>query len=144
MAAGEALSWTAHPFRRRRGRGWAGLAAAATALGLVHLWARSLALTLLGGVLLAVSLWPFYFPVRWRLSETEITADFGAWRRRWPWERFKGFVALGDGAVLTPFARPHALERWRTLWLPCPERADDLHAWLAQRLPRRGGEGNGP
>jgi len=143
MDADAAMSWTTHPFRRRRGRGVAALLVAGAALALVQAWAGSLVLTLLGGLLLAFSLWPFYVPVRWRLTATDVTADFIAWRRRWEWGRFRAFVALADGAALTPFARPHPLERWRAVLLPCPERTAELHAWLERRLPRRGG-GGGP
>ncbi len=131
------MSWTTHPFRRRRRRGVASLAVAAAALALVQLWARTPLLTALGALMLLASLWTFYFPVRWRVSEAGVEADYGPWRRRWEWRRFRAFVPRGGGAWLTPFPRPHPLERWRALWLPCPDGVAELHAWLGRRLPRR-------
>lgn len=133
------LSWTTHPFRRQRARGMAGLGVSLAALGLVHAWARTAALTGLGALLLLVSLWPFYFPTRWRLDGAGVEADYGLWRRRWPWERFRAFVPVRGAVVLTPFARPHLLERWRAVLVPCPEAGDRLAAILVRRLPCRGG-----
>ncbi|MHB8079710.1 MAG: hypothetical protein ACYDIE_10720 [Candidatus Krumholzibacteriia bacterium] len=107
------------------------------ALGLVQAWARTPALTALGAALLLVSLWPFYFPTRWRLDGAGVAADYGLWHRRWAWERFRAFVPLRGAVVLTPFVRPHPLERWRAVLVPCPEDGDRLAALLAGRLARR-------
>jgi len=134
------MSWTTHPFRRQRARGLAGLGVSLAALALVQAWARTPALTGLGALLLLVSLWPFYLPTRWRLDGSGVAADYGLWRRRWPWERFRAFVPVRGGAVLTPFLRPHLLERWRAVLVPCPAAPERLVAELARRLPRRGGD----
>jgi hypothetical protein len=139
MARPEHLSWRTHPFRRRRLRGAAGLAVACASLVLVQLWARSPWLTLLGGALLTSSLWAFYVPMRYRLDGGGITVDYGPWRRRWPWTRFQVFVPGEGGFFLSPFARPHRLERYRGLFLPCEENRDAVRGWLAARLPARSG-----
>jgi hypothetical protein len=131
------MSWTTHPWRRQRGRGIAALVVMSATVLLVHAWARTPLLTALGALLLLVSVWPFYYPVRWRLDDDGLLADYGPWRRRWRWDRFRAFVPLPDGAVLTPFLRPHLLERWRALALPCPDQATALQAELARRLARR-------
>jgi hypothetical protein len=136
MEQAGAMSWTTHPFRRQRGRGVAALAVVLATLVLVHAWARSPLLTALGALLLLVSVWPFYVPVRYRLDDAGVEADYGPWRRRWAWDRFRAFVPQADGAVLTPFVRPHPLERWRAVLLPCPDAAA-LQAELARRLARR-------
>lgn len=137
------MSWTTHPFRRHPGRGLAGLGVSLAALALVQAWARTAALTGLGALLLAVSLWPFYFPTRWRVDGTGVAADYGLWRRRWPWERFRACVPLPGAVVLTPFARPHPLERWRAVVVPCPDAGERLLATLSRRLPCRDGKGGG-
>lgn len=134
------MSWTTHPFPRHPARGMAGLAVSLAALGLVQAWARTPALTGLGALLLLVSLWPFYFPTRWRVDGAGVEANYGLWRRRWPWDRFRAFVRLPGAVVLTPFASPHLLERWRAVLVPCPEAGDRLVAVLARRLPCRGGQ----
>ncbi len=138
MTGNAEIAWRVHPFARQRGRGVAALATAALALALAHAWARTPLLTAAGAVLIGVSLWPFYFPVRYSLDADGVAADFGLWRRRWPWRRYRAHVPLADAVVLTPFARPHPLERYRALWLPCPDNAAAVAARVAARLPRRG------
>jgi hypothetical protein len=91
------------------------------ALLLVQTWARTPLLTALGGLVFLLSLWPFYFPVRYHLGEAGVEVDYGLWRRRCPWQRFRAFIPLPDGIILTPFLHPTRLERFRALWLPCPE-----------------------
>ncbi len=124
MAGVDRLSWRTHPFGRQRARGLLALLVVLVSLFLVHLWADSVLLTVLGGLLFLLALWPFYFPVRFQLRESGVEIDYGLWRRRWPWERFQVFEALPAAFLLSPFRQPCRLERFRGLVLPCPEDAD--------------------
>ena len=108
-------------------------------MALVHGWARTPLLTVLSGLLFLVSLWPFYFPVRYVVGADGLDIDYYVWRRRVPWTRFRAFVVLPGAVMLTPFRRQQAMERYRALLLPCPRNRDEVIAALPTDLFRRDG-----
>jgi hypothetical protein len=118
-----------------------GLVVVVAALVLVHSWARTTLLTLLAGFLFLVTLWPFYFPIRYLLSDQGVAVDYGFWRHRWPWERFRVYVPLEEAFLLSPFVQAHRLERYRSLQLPCPGHEAAVERVLADHLrPRETGK----
>jgi hypothetical protein len=133
------LSWRTHLLRRHPGKGVAALAVVAAALVLVQIGTGSPLLTVLGALLLVSALWPFYFPVHYRVHGEGVEIDYGLWRRRWSWDRFAAYVPLNDGIVLTPFRQSCRLERFRTLFLPCPGRVAELRSRLPPSLLCRPG-----
>jgi hypothetical protein len=130
------LAWVAHPARRRPEQ-----IALVAAVVLISAWAvlvtlESPGLALLAAILLVASVAPFLFPTRYRLSEAGVeerrlwTRKFRAWRdlRR---------VQVGPGAALvSPFARPSWLDRYRgiLLYLDGADR-DAVVAALRARIP---------
>jgi hypothetical protein len=140
----EGLSWRTHPFRHHRLRGLFGLAVVVAALFLVQSWARTPLLTALGGLLFLFTLWPFYFPVRYRLDQTGVEVDYGLWRRRWPWDRFQVYVLLPGAVLLTPFLHSHRLERFRAVQLPCVGREAEVQHAVAEHLEVRSLEESAP
>ena len=107
------------------------------ALALVQAWAQTVLLTALGALLFLLALWPFYFPVFYRLDAAGVEIDYGLWSRRWPWERFQAYVPVTGGVLLTPFRHTHVLERFRSLHLPCPDNLVTVRDALAAHLPCR-------
>ncbi len=112
---------------------------------LIRLWTASSLLTLLAALVFLVSLWPFYFPVRYRCDETGVSVDYRLgrrrllWVRRVPWTRFRSYGILPGAVVLSPFLRARPLERFRVLLLPCPDNRNEVVACLPPELVRRGG-----
>ncbi|MFH1844169.1 MAG: hypothetical protein ABIF77_13260 [bacterium] len=138
------MSWRTHLFRLRPWRGLLGIVVAGASLYLVHVWAQSAALTALGGLIFLLSLWPFYFPVHYRLDSSGVEINYGLWRRRWPWERFQAVIPLTESVVLSPFRQACRLERFRSVTLLCPGCVDPVQRALPDSLVRRdtrGGEG---
>jgi len=131
------MSWRTHPFRRRPLRGMLGLFVVVAALALVHVWARTTLLTLLSGFLFLVTLWPFYFPIRYLLDNKGVEIDYGFWHHRWPWERFRVYVPLDEAFLLSPFVHGHRLERYRSLQLTCPGHESAVERVLADHLRQR-------
>ena len=115
------------------------LAVAAACVMLVHGWARTPLLTIVAAVVFVISLWPFYLPVRYRLDASAVWIDYGVWRRRLPWDRFRSYALFPDALVLSPFVSAHPLERFRLTVLPCPENLAGLERYLPAGLVRRGG-----
>ena len=116
-SSGVELRWTAHPARSRP----RDIALVAMVV-LLASWAvmvslRSGFLTVLAAVLLLISVTPFLAPTHYRLGEDGVEERrlgrrrFRAWRdlRRWQ---------IGPGAALvSPFARPMWLDRYRGILL---------------------------
>jgi hypothetical protein len=109
------ITWTAHPARRRPQQ-----IALVAAVVLLSAWAvmvtlDSAYLALLAAVLLVLAVAPFWLPTHYRLD------DDGVEERRWPRRRFRAWrelrrIEIGPGAALvSPFARRHALDRMRGL-----------------------------
>lgn len=109
------LEWTAHPARRRPD-----LVALCAAVVLLSAWAILVTLeapwlALLGAVLLVIAIAPFWMRTRYRIDEA------GVEERRWPRRRRRAWrelrrVQVGPGAALvSPFAAPHRLDRFRGL-----------------------------
>jgi hypothetical protein len=131
------MSWRTHLFSRSPARGLAGILLVLLTLLLVQAVGRTELLTALAALVLVLSVWPFYAPVRYRLDALGVTVDYGLWRRRWPWSRFRAYVPLADGILLTPFAHHTRLERFRAVFLLCPERVEEVRAQLpAELIPR--------
>jgi hypothetical protein len=131
------MSWRTHLFRRSPARGLAGILLILLTLLLVQAVGRAELLTVLAALVLALTVWPFYAPVHYRLDSLGVTIDYGLYRRRWPWSRFRAYVPLADGILLTPFAHHNRLERFRAVLLLCPERVEEVRAQLpAELIPR--------
>ncbi|MEZ4399898.1 MAG: hypothetical protein R3B06_07755 [Kofleriaceae bacterium] len=110
-----ALSWTSHPARRRPDQ-----VALVVAVVLLSSWTvlvtlEAPGLALLAAVLLIVAVAPFWLPTRYRFD------DEGVEERRWPRRRYRRWAELrrvdvgGRGLLLSPFARPRWLDRYRGL-----------------------------
>jgi hypothetical protein len=129
------LRWTAHPAKRRpRDVALVAMVLMFSAYA-VLLFTRSAFLALLAIVFLLISVAPFLAPTHYTLD------DEGVHERRLGRRRFRAWgelrrLQIGPGAALvSPFARPHWLERHRgmILYLDGADR-DAVIAALRQRV----------
>ena len=131
-----------HPWRESPGR--AVLAAvAALSLWLLAGWLLSgerLVATLLGLAVLGV-LAPGLGPTRCRLDGAGVARRrLFAWDRR-PWAEIRRARLGARGLFVSPFARPHRLDRFRGLFLPVPlpgSRGDGIREALRLEVARHG------
>lgn len=109
--------WTAHPAKRRPRDLFLVLAVLLLTAGAVLASFESLLLTGLAVVFLIVAVAPFLFPTRYTLTDAGVS-EKRLWRhkiRQWADLRR---LQIGPGAALvSPFARPHWLDRYRGLVL---------------------------
>jgi hypothetical protein len=141
-AAPAVLEWSVSPWRERP---WAAAGAMAGALGL---WWLALALlpgarltaTLLGLLCLGV-LAPGLGVTRCRLDADGVgRRGVLGWERR-RWDQVRRARTGRAGLFVSPFDRPHPLDRFRGLFLPLPSRGGDpaaLRDALAAEVRRRG------
>jgi hypothetical protein len=128
------VSWSVHLWRRRPWRGLLGLAILAVTVVSVQAWGKTALLTGLAAVLLLAGVWPFYYPVRYRLDRDGVLIDYGLWRRMYRWERYAACTRVGDGLLLSPGAPFRWLASWRSLHLPCGERLAAVRELIPERL----------
>lgn len=135
------LEWSFNPWRDRPR---AAIAAAVlgllgclvvTRLGETALFDLSLCAALLG------SLAPLLSPAHVRVDEQGIAlrGPFGVERR--PWEALRRAVEQPAGWLVSPYARPSRLDRFRGLLLPLPSRPDEresLRTRLREHLRHHG------
>jgi len=109
------LEWTAHPARERP--------LAAAVLVVIMLGASVFAARfgngpwwgILGFGLLALSLWSFFLPTRFRMDEAgvEKKSVFGTEKRTW--REVRSFTTDSRGMLLSPFPKPTPLAKFRGL-----------------------------
>lgn len=109
-----ALTWTAHPARRRPDQ-----LALIAAVVLISAWVvlvtlRSPFLALLAAIFLVIATAPFLLPTHYRLDDTGVEQRrLGGGRRFRPWTELRR-LQIGPGAALvSPFARPSWMDRHR-------------------------------
>jgi hypothetical protein len=108
-------SWTAHPARRRPRDVTLVVAVVAMTAYAVLAAFQSALLAGLSAIILLVAVAPFLLPTRYTITSDGIAAARALGRRE---RRFADLrrVDVGEAAALvSPFARPHALDRWRGL-----------------------------
>jgi hypothetical protein len=106
-------TWTAHPARRRP-RDVALVAAVVllTAGGVLGTFQSALFATIATAILIA-SVAPFLFPTRYVLTDLGIEQHRAFRSRARPWGELRRLQVGSEAALVSPFARPSALDRYR-------------------------------
>jgi hypothetical protein len=111
------LRWTAHPAKQRPRD--VALVASVVLLStwLVLITLESAYLAALAAVILVVSVAPFLAPTRYRVDDEGVEERRLGRRRYRAWRDLRRAQVGPGAALLSPFARPHWLERYRGLML---------------------------
>jgi hypothetical protein len=133
-------TWTAHPARRRPRDVALVVAVLLVTTGVVLGALESLWLTFLAAVFLIASVAPFLFPTHYRLTEEGVQERRLLRTRERRWTDLRR-IQVGPGAALvSPFARPTWLDRFRGIVLyfdGTPDR-DRVVGILRERIERHG------
>jgi len=133
---GEALEWTCHPVKRKP------LVSAAVTLFIVlvavtiYLTTYSRLFTVLGLVILLMSLAKFYLPTRFKLSDRGITIKTTTQTLFKEWEIYRSCYPDKKGILLSPFVEPSRIENFRGLYVMFEGNADEVTAFVRQRIKR--------
>lgn len=136
---GAPLEWTYNPWRERPGLATAGGVSALLLCVLAAGAGEGPILTLGLCVAGVASLSPLFAPSRCRVTEDGVArrGPMG-WSRR-PWRAIRRAAAGPGGVLVSPYARRHWLEPWRSLFLPLPAGCRDaLLPELRARLAEHG------
>ncbi|MBN1754715.1 hypothetical protein JW877_00740 [bacterium] len=59
----------------------------------------------------------FFFPTTFKLDEEGVTETYLGINKQQPWSYFKRFVEKDNGVFLSPFEKPHWLNRYRAWYI---------------------------
>ncbi|HLU68568.1 MAG TPA: hypothetical protein VKZ63_19940 [Kofleriaceae bacterium] len=137
-----ALAWTAHPARSRPHQVVLVVAVLLLTAGAVLLSFESLFMTALAVVIVVVSVSPFLFPTHYRLSDAGVEERRLGVRRARRWQDLRRVQVGPRAALVSPFARPSWMDRYRgvILLLDGADR-DAVIAELRRRIAPPAGEG---
>ncbi len=111
------LEWVCHPAKKNMTRTIAVTAFVAVLLVVVYYMTYSVWFTILGFVLLTVSLAAFYFPTRYIFTDKEIIIKSTTQIQRKKWSQYRSYYPDKNGVLLSPFMRPTRLENFRGLYV---------------------------
>ena len=133
---GEVLEWTCHPFKRKP------LVSVAVILFIVaisvtiYLTTYSRLFTILGLVILLMSLAKFFFPTRFKLSDRGITIKTTTQSLFKDWKIYRSCYPDKKGILLSPFVEPSRLENFRGLYVMFEGNGDEVTSFVRVRIRR--------
>ena len=133
---GEMLEWTCHPVKRKP------VVSALVTLFIIlvgvaiYLTTYSRLFTVLGLVILLMSLAKFYFPTRFKLSDRGITIKTTTQTLFKDWKIYRSCYPDKKGILLSPFVEPSRLENFRGLYVMFESNADEVTSFVRQRIRR--------
>ena len=140
--AAEELCWTCHPARRRPAVAFVLTAFLLLLIAGIQLSFHDPVMTVLAGVILGLSLAPFYLPAKGRMTEERITirSVFGTKEKRW--DLFRRYEPDRYGVLLSPFDRRSRLDRFHGMNVRYdkPDRERILE-FVRQRIEKNAREG---
>lgn len=107
------LTWTVHPLVDRPLRSLLLIVILSTILAAVYLAYKSPFWVILSGMLLFVSLFGYFVPTSYELSEQGVQVKRGPNKYFLPWSRFRSYCFDSRGVLLSPFTEPNRLENFR-------------------------------
>ena len=110
-----ALTWTAHPARRRPHHVALVAAVVLVTCSVVISSLESFLLAGLAAAILVLAVAPFLFPTRYTLDDQGVCERRMLRRRSRRWSELRRLEVGREAALLSPFARPNWLDRYRGL-----------------------------
>ena len=130
----EPIRWRSWPFVRSPA--WSGaVLLSLIAVGLlVRITADSWPLALLAAGALCVTLWRFFVPVRFGLSEYGVDQWVYGRRLRIPWRAIRRYRVCSAGVLLVPHGERTIMAPFRGLYLPWEGHCDEVLAYVRHYL----------
>lgn len=130
----EPIRWRSWPLMKSPLRSGAVLAGVAVVGLLVWTAVGSWPLSLLASAALAVSLWRFFMPITFALSEYGVDQWVYGRRLRIPWRAIRRYQVCSAGVLLVPHGERTIMAPFRSLYLPWEGRCDEVLAYMRHYL----------
>ena len=98
----------------------------------------------LGLVILFVSLYSYYFPTHYEVTEDALVVKNIFMTQRRDLSEFKKVYRGKNGVLLSPFRRKTFLNHFRGVFLLLPERRDEIIVYLEERIAAHQPQENNP
>ena len=134
----EPIRWRSWPLMKSPVRSGAVLAGVATVGLLVWAAVGNWLLGLLAAAALAVSLWRFFMPVTFALSEYGVDQWVYGRRLRIPWQAIRRYQVCSAGVLLVPHGERTIMAPFRSLYLPWEGHCDEVLAYMRHYLDEPG------
>ena len=135
------IRWKAHPLKENVWRSVLLFAIIVITCVGVWLWTYWPGMVLLAFVFLVVSMAPYIFPTRYRMDESGIEISFLGVRTFRAWEELRNYYPHEEGAHLSTFKRPNALDPFRGSFIRfAPGNREEVVAHLEKHVKRGKGE----
>jgi hypothetical protein len=129
------LTWTVHPARQRPADAALAAAIISFAAWAVLVGLQSLLLTGLAIVILLLATAAFWLPTTYILDENGVAEQRLGRQRMRAWSELRRYTVGSRGALLSPFARSHWLDRYRGVVLLFGDQAPaPVKALLAEKI----------
>jgi len=133
---GATLAWTVHPVKRRPFVSVAVSLFIVLVAVLIYVSTNSNAFTVLGLVIMMLSLAKFYFPTHYAMDTAGITIRTTTQTLKKKWSQYRSAYPDKNGVLLSPFTEPSRLENFRGLYVMFENNADEVKAFVQANLGR--------
>jgi len=130
----ETLQWTCHPVKRKP------LVSSLVSLfiavigAMIYLMTESHLFTLLGMIIMLMSLAKFYFPTTFKLSDRGVTVKTTTGTLFKEWKIYRSCYPDKKGILLSPFGEPSRLENFRGLYVMFEGNAGEVTAFVRKHI----------
>ncbi len=134
----EPIRWRSWPFARNPARSGAVLLGLIAVGLLVRITVDNWLLALLAAAALCVTLWRFFMPVTFGLSEYGVDQWVFGRRLRIPWRAIHRYRVCSAGMLLIPHGERTIMAPFRSLYLPWEGHCDEVLAYVRHYLDATG------
>ncbi|MFH1227513.1 MAG: hypothetical protein V1701_06375 [Planctomycetota bacterium] len=130
------LKWTAHPVKQNPVKSAFLIVMLLLLILLVYILFESILTTAISGLLLFGSLYKFFIPTSYTLTETELIVETPSGRKATTWDMFKSYYPDQNGILLSPYPGKSRLESFRGIYLINPQNRAEVIAFLERKIKR--------
>ena len=110
-------TWRVHPLRENWTRSTLLLLFLLFLFSGIYWLFQSVFVTLLSAIVVICSLYRYFVPFRYELYQHELVVTAPFYRLTKSWDAFRSFYVDNNGVLLSPFAKPSALENFRGVYV---------------------------
>ncbi len=128
------LRWSVLPAKKSPRKTWAVVIFLSVFLTVVYFFYGFFAVVL-GLVLLALSLLPFFLRTKYEFNEEGFVVKKPYSRVRKEWSSFRSYYTDKNGVLLSPFAKPSRLENFRGVYIMFGDEKKAVLEFIEMKIP---------
>lgn len=89
---------------------------------------------ILSVLLVGASIFPYFTPTRYRLTEKEIKVSSIFTKQKKKWDNYSSFYVDKNGVLLSPFKEPSRLENFRGIYIHFHNNKEKVIAFIKKKM----------